>query len=286
MRISFHNSDGSAVLPWQGITRPEVGFHEVHPRYTVLTFQIEFEDDNVARNPPFVVKLSEKRYAIPFADTIQLGSLEYYRQIEEAADGVGDKMEGRFNQDIVGFLANSSNTSSNLPDGLSGTVTWQAGNMWLYCTSLEPSSSSVLQRMKETFGTNYATRIGKSSDFALELGNAVGASVQWSSLHRNSEQQLIHALQVAEGYERIVHVYHGRVLYTDDGFSLIERLNELEKSIAACFIKRNKYAWQQEYRFAVSVGAELQPDPFLVPVSPEVKDLAVGEDAAESQPQI
>ncbi len=285
MRIPFHNSDRSAVLPWQGITRPEAGFHEVHPRYTVFTFQVEFKDD-VSPDPPTLVKLSEKRYAIPFADTIQLGSLQHYRQIEEAADGIGDSMEGRFNQDVVDFIAKSSNTSSDLLDSLSGTVTWQAGNMWLYCSALEPSSSSVVQRMKETFGTNYATRIGNPSDFALELGDAVGGTVPWSSLRRDGEQQLIHALQVAEGYERIVHVYHGRVLYTDDSFSIVERLNELEKSIAACFIKRNKYAWQQEYRFAVSVGAELRPDPLLVPVSPQIRELAVGEDAAESQPHI
>lgn len=282
MRISFHNSAGSAVLPWQGIARPEAGFHEVDPRYTVFTLQVEFDEETSSRNPPSVVKLTDKQHAIPSADAIQLGSLKYYRQIEEAADGIGDEMEGRFDQDVGDFLAKSNKTNSDLLDALSGTVTWQAGNMWLYCTSVEPSSSRVLRKMKETFVAGYATRVAMPSDFALEVGNAVGAAVQWASLHRDGEQRLVHALQVAEGYDRIVHVYHGRVLYTDEGFSVIEPLNELEKSVAACFVKREKYAWQQEYRFAVSVGAELHPDPFLVPVSPEIRDLALGEDSTKS----
>lgn len=283
MRISFRNTDGSAVMPWQKITRAESGFHEVHPpKYTVFTFQVDFGGGHAPFDPPSVVKLSERQNAIPHAETLKLGTLAHYRQLEEAADGIGDEMEGRFNQDLSGFLSKSDDTRLDSLDGVSGTVTWQAGEKWVYCTSVEPSSNSVLRRMKETFGADYITRIAKPSDFAIKLGNAVGGHVQWADLRRASRQRLIHMLQVAEGYERIVHVYHGRVLYTDEGIATIETLNELEKSVAACFIKRTKYAWQQEYRFAVSVGAELDPEPLFVPVSPGLKDLAVAEDAKDS----
>ena len=69
-------------------------------------------------------------------------------------------------------------------------------------------------------------------------------------------------------------VHHGPVLYTDNATELIFSLPPQYQAVAAAFVKRRSYEWQQEYRFTVSAVGSPTTDGLLLPVSQKMRSLA------------
>ena len=84
------------------------------------------------------------------------------------------------------------------------------------------------------------------------------------------------------GYERAVWVVHGPVAYPADATRLVEPVPMLFKGIAVNFIKRPEYAWQREYRFAVSTVGTPEQDQLWVPITPRLRSLADAESRFEA----
>ena len=274
MRHYREVGDDSISLQERRITMLESWFDESGPpKRSVQVYRMGLSETETKVSSRQVVKLTERRYAIPLAENLKLGSLEYYRRLEESSAGIGDSMEGRVTEGINELAERLQIDSLRNVSPMTGEAVWQVDGFWLYCTSLAPRSGADLDQLKMTFEADYAASIDYPSAFAEELGDVVAVNVDWANLKRSGLERIIHSNLQAIGQERLVKVYHGDVTYTDTPAELIMNLPEAERAQAACFVKRTKYAWQREYRFAVSVRATPAPDPFYPPVTPKIRAL-------------
>ena len=109
--------------------------------------------------------------------------------------------------------------------------------------------------------------------FAEELGDVVGSQANWENVDRSPAEMFVHEYLVSQDFEKVVHVYHGPVLYTDESIGLIDSIDTMYKAVAACFVKRLEFSWQQEYRFVVSIQGSPRTDVFLPRASDALKAL-------------
>ena len=243
--------------------------------------------------PQRVVKFSERRHAMPQAENLNLGTPRYYRGHEQAPAGIGDAMEASQTEDMVNFIARQlgAGHADRLPplEGelddprlgkatykLSGQVTHRTDGFWLFCTSAMPKDASGVDGLRRRFGAECATAISDPPEFARKLGRTLAENLANVDLELDWVAEM--QMQAMKHYGRPplaqrVLVHHGPVVYMDDAAETIFALPLQFQAVAAAFIKRRAYEWQQEYRFTVSAVGCPADDNLLLPISSSMRDL-------------
>jgi len=274
--------------------RLESGFIEANP-VPSLVFVRRVDLDPAPSTEPSqgVVKFSPRRFSLATCDSLQLGTPEYYRGYEGEGSGIQDEDEGVYEESLHSFFAKynpeavamlgtwsqmvaTGKTKLTCEVTASGSAMYQVNDGWLYCTAFHPRSQSERASMQDKFDGTCITALGEPSKFAGELGSAVA---QMSPGPEVSLEEWFHQLQhemlrSQTPFQRVVHVYHGPVVYTDHAESLIEAVPLLYRSAAVPFVKATAYAAQREYRFAVSTIGTPTATLLSVPVTPRLQSLS------------
>ena len=78
-------------------------------------------------------------------------------------------------------------------------------------------------------------------------------------------------------FDKIVHVRHGPIVYSDDPEHVIETVPSHLRSVAVPFLKSTSYAHQREYRATIStLGTPLENE-LLIPVTNNLRALSGAE---------
>ena len=153
-------------------------------------------------------------------------------------------------------------------------MTYKIPDFWLFCTSQKPETFRGLRQLQRKFFAECATTIPNPSEFARELGTSFATRFSWRDVDLSSLDDLIRKIRPFEIGEKVVWLYHGPVFYSDQPQDLIESFDHLHRPAVVPFIKRKKYDWQQEYRFAVKTNGAPKEKELFVPVSPNLRALA------------
>ena len=220
-----------------------------------------------------LVKFSHPDHAPSCAPILLLATAGFYRQRGEGDAGLADTKEASYDEDLADYLAKNNVNLAASAGSITGTVTSTSDGSWMFCTSLLPRSAAEHERMKRRFEKETATRIDTPSEFACALGRAVARVATLPTTERNARAIIQRAQLSAAGFERIVRVDHGPVAYPADPKRLIEPVPHLHHAAAVPFLKRPSYAWQHEYRFAVSTDGTPSRDQLRMPITPQLRSL-------------
>ena len=224
--------------------------------------------------PSTLVKLSESAHAIPGATHLQIATPAYYRRIENSDAQVRDEMEARYVESRRSTLAKRGfGGVLALDRNASLEVTYSKDDLWLYCTSIAPSSDAELAELRERFEAEATTIIRTPSAFARELGSGVALNIRPEELTPEPLGWLKRRL-LPPDVSNVVHVHHGPVYYTDHAEEVLDAVPVTERATLLPFMKRRSYSWQREYRFAVSVIGSPTEDTYRVPIGPNLRALA------------
>lgn len=246
----------------------------------VLVHAVDLVQRGAEAHTGTVVKYSHSKYALAETDHLQMATAQYYRHYEGNAQGVRDENEATYQESLLGYLAKWNPEVRGLLDpwrgSASGSVTYRVDEQWIFCTSSSPQSRSEQVRMCEEFEADCATWLGEPSEFARELGSAFAQMVPAPPVLR---EEWFHQIQdsmmrTRSSFDRVVHVRHGPVVYTDDAESLIESVPLQLRSAVVPFVKSTEYAYQREYRFTISTIGTPAQRTLLVPVTPELRALS------------
>ena len=128
--------------------------------------------------------------------------------------------------------------------------------------SSEYDAASVISDVRQ-----FATQSGV--EFARQCDERSCATASWHSA-------LPELARANSGYDKIVHVYHGPVVYDDEpGEHLFSEFDELNRGTAASFFKRSKFNKQKEYRCVLSqVGKSPIRQATFLQITPELRSLS------------
>ena len=220
-----------------------------------------------------LVKFSHPDHAPSRAPDLLLATARFYRQLGEDDAGLGDKLEASYVEDLADYLVKHNVSMPLLAKTGIGTVTSMADGPWMFCTSLIPGSSAEHEQLKRRFQKEAAARIDAPSEFACALGKAIAQMPNTPPTERTALTIIRHAQLSAAGIERIVWIDHGPVAYPADPKRLIEPVPRFHHGAAVPFIKRPSYAWQREYRFAISTNGPPSESQLRVPITPQLRSL-------------
>ena len=244
--------------------------------YLVLIYRI---NDHLIRGPRIqkLIKFSKEKHAPSKACCLKLGTPTYYRSCEGIEKEVRDPMEGLLAVDATPLM--SERLSFELPTGVTHLevkfTMKSSSEPWLYCTSIYPDSELELLKLRQKFSRDASTIIRDLDDFAVQLGVDFAINLDKSE---HIELDVISKLAYSktsietslwEGsspIDKIVHVYHGPVLY-EDRLEVVEALEDfatLGDLYRLCFTKRTSFSPEIEYRFALStLGSPRNHESFL-----------------------
>ena len=197
-----------------------------------------------------------------------------YRDFEGAAGGIRDEMEARSKEDVRSVFAKTGTVPASATRYVTGHVTYGVDGFWVFCTSMRPPSTWRLERLRKRFGAECATTIADPSAFAQELGAAFAAHAPWPDVDLSFVEGLVAGLRPPWMGDRMVWVRHGAVCYSDDPRELVESFLTHHRAAILPFIKRRRYAWQQEYRFSVSIDGQATGNEWFLPITPGLRRLA------------
>ena len=239
----------------------------------VLVWHVNLCPDFMAPAEPLrLVKFSKTEYAIRRAEKLRLATADFYRRYEGAGSGIRDEMEARQVLDIQTAIreCESADPARRIPP-LSGEATYVTDSHWLYCTAITPTWEPNIERLQREFSAECATSISDPSSFAIELGKAFAGSLPTTQLDGMDDVTL--SYYRTHQIDHVVQVFHGPVIYTDASEPVFAQPAHL-RGIASCFVKRQSYEWQREYRFSVSTVGEPADDVLELPISETMKELA------------
>ncbi len=222
-----------------------------------------------------ITKYSLKEFAIPRAKCLRLATPEYYRNYEGDACGIRDEMEGRYQEDIRTYLTRSGTLDAVRSSMVSGHVTHKFDDFWMFCTSQEPMWTREREHLRMEFKANCDTTIEEPSEFARVLGEDFAAHWSWSDVCLNPLVDVFYknAAINEQSCDKIVSVYHGPVLYTDEATKFVGSIPLQHRAAAVSFVKRQNFAHQREYRFILqSIGSPKNIEHF-VPISSKLRRL-------------
>ncbi len=222
-----------------------------------------------------VVKFSKRKHALPDADNIQLGTLEFYRQYDGEGEGIRDEMEGRFQEDYSATLLRHVQLPIS-SGSFRAQATLEVEDQWLFCTSLVPKLSSglIMGRIGKDFGYECGTEILAPGKFAQELGAVFAIHTSWEDVRLSAEHEARRLFGSSRIISRTVSVYHGPVCYPADAAKVVNSFPELHRPAIAPFQKRPDYERQREYRFVLNFLGEPQAKTLLLPATPELSALS------------
>ena len=270
--FSINNMPEQLVCP--GVTFETAFVDDAVPATLVTVSRVEPTFDIKLRRRR-VVKFSDKKFAIPDAADIQLGTFRYYSECEEAGEGIQDELEGCFEEDISRFMPDRIEVRRGY---VTGTITQAVQNRWVYCASQVPvlSSDTDIQRLGNKFGYECATNILDPGKFAQELGALLAIHTSWADVELPTFLDKLLQSQRAvnpQGIERVIAVHHGPVHYPKDAAAMVYSYPRLRQGAMVPFQKRPEFAWQQEYRFVMGFGGETVSPTLLLPIPPGLRDL-------------
>ena len=270
--------DHRARLEWDGVTLEAAFTVTDEPRATVFVFRVDLPPTSgtVALTP--VVKFSSREHAIAVAEHLHLATPQFYREIYESDDGIGDEREVTYPKDMGEFVAASLRSDLGTPVDaftLKAEAIYAADGFWIFCTAVKPNSDGKLQQMRARFAKESATMIATPTDFAQELGAAFAAHASWSHVTLSAVDLIARHARPSEMGEKVVWVHHGRVHYRDDSEALVESFPPLHRAMAMSFIKREQYEWQHEYRFTVHMNGTTIEKTLCVPLTSALRGCAV-----------
>ncbi|WP_419933248.1 hypothetical protein [Candidatus Poriferisodalis sp.] len=258
--------------------RLESVFAEAKP-YLSLAFvhRVDLDAPHTSATPASVVKYSARRHSAIDAECIKLGTAQYYRDYPGDATGIRDPDEARYVESLRSSLAEWNPDALDngwLRHVIDGSVAYQGDGSWFFCASTCPRTQRERAALENEFEADCMTDLGHPAGFAQELASAFAqmapappaALGEW--LHRLQE----HALRTQTNFERVVHVCHGPVVYTNDHERHIKHLPVQHRASAFAFVKHPRFARQREYRFTVSTIGKPAQDELLVRNTQPLKD--------------
>ena len=271
-------------------------FVEAKPNLTMtLVHRVELGQGDIQERPSSIVKYSPARYAPARTERLKIATARHYREFEGGGPGIRDEHDAvyrqsiksffeRWNPDALTLLAPFSTTfTADSRDYTvevvpSGTVNRAADGEWIYCASLEPRTKAEQDMMFQEFSADSMTRFQHPTDLARELGSAFSrsASAFPVTFDTDVDQLQISAMREQSSLEKIVHVYHGPVAYTDDPEHLIEPIPSLLQGSAVPFLKSPEFGHQREYRFVISTIGAPNEEVLYVPITDDLRDLVLG----------
>lgn len=257
-----------------GLTLETAFVDDGSPETQVMVFRVEPLPGTRPTNMT-VVKFSKSKHAIPDADNIQLGTLEFYRQYEGEGEGIRDEMEGRFQEDYSATLLRHVKLPISR-GSFTAQATLEVEDQWLFCTSLVPNwlSGLSVERIGKKLGYDCGTEILDPGAFAQELGALCAIHTSWGDVRLDGPNQVWQLLASAADIKRTVLVYHGPVCYPPDAAKVVNSFPERHRPAIAPFQKRPDYEWQREYRFVVNFLGEPQAKTLLLPITTALRALA------------
>jgi len=233
-----------------------------------------------------VVKFSRKEHAITVSPHLKLGSSRYYREHQDATDGIGDPEEGRLVQrgSLSEVCKKNGSPAPAESDHVSSTMTWARSDFLMFCTSV--AEGPGLGRLRKQFPKyDCATFIPDPSAFAMQLGKDIGKQFDMNNVRFTSVDNTIRRMVAAQAEivtqgrllrkrsDTTVLVSHGSVAYCDPPERIINRFPIERRGEVIPFVKRRKYGGQQEYRFVVEVIGEPTETEFLMEITDELRSL-------------
>ena len=237
-----------------------------------------------------IVKGCPSRYALETCDTLQMGTLSYYRKqgdslIWDLLEGViaGDeRVENRRDDpaDLDAYEQTETKISGSHPLGralgpkaikrLDVNQTSQSSlllgdNCPIWCASIEPQSAEEWSLWQNSLESDYdhTTYIGEPAHFARAL--AMMALSQRNLL--GSRADLRNRVNGHVEQCDNLTVYFGPVAYLDDPRDYILAPDDaLEKIVRCIFTKTVEHRYQREYRFAILSEKGLERDTMLLGV--------------------
>lgn len=266
--------DDRGALTCEGVTLESAFVDTAAPRATVLGSRVDPSRSPVRARPARVVKFSEDRHAIPRSGSLKLATPRHYREFEGDGKGIRDEMKARYQEDVCSVFAKTGTLTPSAIRSATGHVTYGVDGFWVFYTSIRPPSTWQLEQLRERFGAERATTIADPSAFAVELGATFAAQAPLPDVDLSFVEELTARLRPGAMGERMVWVRHGAVCYSDDPRELVESFPANHQAAVVPFIKRRMYAWQQEYRFSVSIDGQATRDEWFLPITPGLRRLA------------
>ena len=263
------------MLECEGVVLESVFSLDAEPVALVLVYQVNLPATEPLREPRRVVKFTERQYAIPRYDRLKLATPQHYRHNFADKEGIHDEQEATHQEDVRQYLARNGSVplGGSASGHVSGQVTYALNHLWMYCTSVKPSTDYELSQIAARFSAECATIIREPSEF----GRALGAAAARHSAHLDVmltplDKVLAHVTQL-HGIGTVVSVHHGPVLYTDDSRRLVGSFPDRHRAIPVAFTKRREFEWESEYRFTVQVRGAPTTEELYLPVSRELRNL-------------
>lgn len=246
----------------------------VEDRHLVLVFSVDHASSIIGAGiPRQLTKYTDHENHAPYrAKCLKLATLRHYRAKHQHLEGTWDPMEGRtrISSTFAEFCERHS-VQAVTQGTRFGTadVTYQTDDTGLiYCTSRAMSRASRHEQWR------VASRIRDVPKFALLLGAEFARQCD-EGRHRAVTvlDRLAAAGRKISGWNSVVQVHHGPVVYDDDaGEVLFARMPEHARGGAAHFFKRTEFEDQHEYRFVVSAsGGRPIEDEFFLRITPEMR---------------
>ena len=211
------------------------------------------------------------RFPVPLH--LHLATPSYYREYEGDGVGIRDEMEARYQEGVRSFLTRYRTMDAATGAWVSGHATYGVNGFWMFCTSFKQISSLEQERLRKEFSADCVTSISDPQGFARELGAAFAAHSSWADVGLSALDEVIRELRPPEIGDKVVWVYHGGLSYSDDAQKLVESFDERHRAAVVSFVKRQKYAWQKEYRFTVRINGKPRESEFLLPIPPDLRGL-------------
>ena len=235
-----------------------------------------------------IVKGCPSRYALETCDTLQMGTLSYYRKegdslIWDLSEGViaGDeRVEKRRDDPADAYKGTRTKTSESHPlrralrtktiKRLDVSQTSQSSlllgdNCPVWCASIEPQTAEEWSLWQISLESNYdhTTYIGEPAQFARALGMMALSQQNLLGSRADMRNRVNGHVEQCDNLS----VYFGPVAYLDDPRDYILATDDaLELIIRGIFTKTAKHQAQREYRFAILPEKALECETILLGV--------------------
>ncbi len=292
------------------------GFHLDDAGHTISVTYVDLRESTNRIPSTTLVKACERRFAIEWYKRIRISKPGLFREIGENLikdDGEGYATlttfaEERVNHpdDLAGsrLRDNESNRSAELVGAKITTNTNSVkvsnrshksltfgNNRWIFCTSIEPTTSEEMDDWRKTMPDEYDhfSYVYRPRAFARALGSMVAEQLG----PQGKEYELKHTFdgeqRLRTGHRSQV-LFHGPVIYVDNPYTSIHSApDNWSYLVRSSFVKDVKYRDQREYRFVVLTEQESTSDTEDLEVTPAMlgaMEVRSGESAKQTFPTI
>lgn len=273
------------------------GYHLDEGGHVITTYYVDLRHPAARRPITMLIKSGRREHAIGGGGTLLIATPQYYRERGEGpmwddsegrasrvtressvVDDPNDLDEARLDDRELnravrlvgsGINANSTTTSVSRSARTTDSITY-AKKVWLFCTSIEPSSEAEVAAWRNAMDPVYdhASYIHRPREFARALAGMVAAQLG----PQGQEATMTHRFGGLVEREPTRHkqqtVFHGPVIYVSDPYEMVtEASSDWERMLLSIFVKQERFAPEREYRFAVWSEDEPTPEPVILDTS-------------------